>query len=314
MTSYPETAHDVLGVPGRMYPRHTRPDAPELFSAQKWVSESRSTPALKNAYGTRALIRAEIRFDDECRNGKHSFTITGEIYRPGVRDVDACGCLHDEIAHAFPELAPLIQWHLWSTDGGMHYAANAAYLASDRDYRGKLAGEPYAWAEMVSFADVPMLHKVPKGLRPFLDGLADHDDAGKRAEMVPIAVAYVPGATDYKFAPKWQYAGQPPLKWHDCPFESEDDAARFAESFIRCLPKFHAVPTLYSEGKARDLDAARRVANWPEATDAELCVEKAELVAALNARLPGLLARFEADVRGAGFAWTPAELSAAVAS
>lgn len=55
------------------------------------------------------------------------------------------------------------------------------------------------------------------------------------------------------------------------------------------------------EGKARDLDAARRCAIWPEATDAELSVEPEELKAALLARLPSLLAEFRAAVESLGF-------------
>lgn len=67
------------------------------------------------------------------------------------------------------------------------------------------------------------------------------------------------------------------------------------------------------EGKARDLAAARSCAVWPEATDAELTAEPAELRAALTARLPALLARFRADMIGAGFVYpnhVPAEESA----
>lgn len=58
------------------------------------------------------------------------------------------------------------------------------------------------------------------------------------------------------------------------------------------------------EGKARDLDAARRVAIWPDATDAELSAEPDELRAALAARLPALLADFRAMIDASGFAWS----------
>lgn len=65
-------------------------------------------------------IKAEIRFDDRCRNGHDTFSITGDYYGTG-------GCIHGEIAEAFPELAPLIKWHLCSTDGPLHYVANTVY-------------------------------------------------------------------------------------------------------------------------------------------------------------------------------------------
>jgi len=56
-------------------------------------------------------------------------------------------------------------------------------------------------------------------------------------------------------------------------------------------------------GKARDLQAARNTAVWPEATDAELCQEPAELTKALEARLPKLIARFKKDLGKLGFEW-----------
>lgn len=57
------------------------------------------------------------------------------------------------------------------------------------------------------------------------------------------------------------------------------------------------------EGKARELEAARRAAVWPDATDAELMQEPDALRAALAARLPALLARFKADMLACGFVW-----------
>lgn len=54
------------------------------------------------------------------------------------------------------------------------------------------------------------------------------------------------------------------------------------------------------KGKARDLDAARVCACWPDATDAELSAPPAELRATLEARLPALLARFRAVCAAAG--------------
>lgn len=47
--------------------------------------------------------------------------------------VESCGCIHETIAAAFPELAPFIKWHLVSTDGPMHYVANTVYLAGARE-------------------------------------------------------------------------------------------------------------------------------------------------------------------------------------
>ena len=78
-------------------------------------------------WGKNALIKAEVRYDDECNNGHNTFAITGEIYIPGRRDCEACGMLHEEIAKHFPELQPLLKYHLMSSDEPMHYIANTLY-------------------------------------------------------------------------------------------------------------------------------------------------------------------------------------------
>lgn len=55
---------------------------------------------------------------------------------------------------------------------------------------------------------------------------------------------------------------------------------------------------LISEGKERNFDAARHSAIWPEATDEELSLPKAELFKLLKARLPALMADFKKDMLG----------------
>ncbi len=100
-------------------------------------------------HGDKAMIRATLRFDDECKNGKNSFAITGEIVQrladgsPSRTDRGfiAGGCCHDEIAKAFPKLAHLIKWHLTDSDSPLYYIANTLYLAGNRDCHGLLAGE-----------------------------------------------------------------------------------------------------------------------------------------------------------------------------
>ena len=92
-------------------------------------------------YGEDATLSVELRFDDECGNGHETFAITGEVRRPGQRGIEAGGCLHDDIAKVFPELEPLIKWHLTSTDGPRHYVADTCYHAGDRDCNGLRRGE-----------------------------------------------------------------------------------------------------------------------------------------------------------------------------
>ena len=90
-------------------------------------------------YGEDATLSVELRFDDECGNGHETFSITGEVRSPARWG--AGGCLHEAIAEVFPELEPLIKWHLTSTDGPMHYVASTCYHAGDRDCNGLRRGE-----------------------------------------------------------------------------------------------------------------------------------------------------------------------------
>ena len=75
----------------------------------------------------------------------------------------------------------------------------------------------------------------------------------------------------------------------------------FLAALQTCAPKFLEIPTAWSEGKVRDLDAARATAIWPEATDEDLTTDG--LKERLEARLPALLAEFRAAVEGLGFKW-----------
>lgn len=96
---------------------------------------------------------ATVRYDDECGNDHNSFAITGELYErhqqrgepsllwndKGPRLwLNSCGRIHDDIAAHIPELAPLIKWHLTSSDEPMHYIANTMYHAREH-------GPTHAW-------------------------------------------------------------------------------------------------------------------------------------------------------------------------
>ena len=100
-------------------------------------------------------------------NAHPYFSITGEIYRPytggslygsiiggGHRySEDSFGCLHEDIKTHFPELAPLIKFHLWDQNGlPMYYVANGLYwlkkahgvfkVFPHSEPEGRRAGEP----------------------------------------------------------------------------------------------------------------------------------------------------------------------------
>jgi len=85
--------------------------------------------------GTRQLIIS-------LRTERNYFSVTGEISTEQQRkrgDCDCCGCIHDEILAARPDLAPAIALHLSSLDGiPMHAEANGWYwLAGAAGGRGE---------------------------------------------------------------------------------------------------------------------------------------------------------------------------------
>lgn len=144
-----ESAHAINGVPGRRF-AVTRHAGRTTLASQKWRSTSRPIAE----YGRDARLSVEICVDDECRNGHNTFTITAEVRIPGRRDIEAGGCLYEDIARVFPELAPLIKWHLVSTDGPMHYPGNVIYHAREHGpthawvyYRGPRATDPLGLGE-----------------------------------------------------------------------------------------------------------------------------------------------------------------------
>lgn len=198
-----------------------------------------------NWHGKLAEFTVQVRHDDECGNGHNTFSMTAEVRYPGARDIDAGGCMHDEIAKHFPGLAPLIKWHLCSTDGPMHYVEDTLYFAGDRDCNGLRKGE----------------------FRQFKN---------QRGEFL------------------WKFPGVPSREMYSA---TEPQPVEIAGP-IKWEPDGRT-----GEGKARELDAARRAAIWPDATDEELSAEPEELKRKLLERLPGLMAEFKAAVESLGFTY-----------
>lgn len=238
-----EQAHAINSVPGRLQNVIAWPHLPTIAS-QKWISELRPI----KGFGTNGQMQVEIRFDDNCKNGHESFAITANVWTAESRrqrdDIAAGGCMHDDIAKVFPELAPFIRWHLFDARGPMHYVANTVYHAKEN-------GPTHAW----------VYFKGPKASDPLALG-----DDGVTERLLGYLKAEEACKAD----------GQPGyrVKWDE-----------------RTV-------------KVRNLEYARSSACWPEATDEQLCAPAAELTAALEARLPALLAEFRAAVTGAGFIWS----------
>jgi hypothetical protein len=130
--TYPvqERTRYIHGVSGQALPVHEpvqirgrRVHLNQTWVARRLLADGRS-------------VRVTLRFDDECKNGHQTFSITGEERRADGSE-GSCGCIHELIAEAFPELAHLIKWHGVTTDGPLHYVANTVYHAGDRDHWGK---------------------------------------------------------------------------------------------------------------------------------------------------------------------------------
>lgn len=260
-------------------------------------------PRFIAGWGDKAMLTAEVEYGDDCGNGHNTFAITGEIVTPELRrrhDIQACGCLHDEIAKVFPELAPFIKWHLTSTDGPMHYIANTIYLAGDRDCWGCRKGDPRTFETAIRFGKNPILHRFPREAR-FVKFLQEASKIKQdQYDFEVLAYEHGPDAHGYKFGPKYTFGGYAE-KWHECPFDSEQEALNFLKALQTCEPEFVTTPTAWGEGKERQLDAAREAACWPEATDEELTAPG--LKERLQARAAGLQAEFRAAVESFGFTY-----------
>lgn len=245
-------------------------------------------------------LKVEIRHDDSCGNGHNSFGVTATLYEDGL-DV-AGGCLHEEVAERFPELAPMLKWHLSSTDGPMHYLANVLWHASDSEKPGTPAGTPTRYQTILRFGDNPIQH------RPGSTWVADSfiawlEEEGPRCgfdfEVIQIAHDPDPKTGKREFAPKYTFGGYPGAKeWHQCPFDDEDEALRFLKALQACNPVFEREPCAWVAEKAVNIEHARSCAVWPDAT-----LEQLRDPEALSERLPALMVEFKAAVESLGLSY-----------
>lgn len=303
---------NINGLKCRISHRTTKPGkAPELWFKQRIITPCRK---IRSGEYEGKFIKAEMRFDDECGNGHNSFAITGEISCStsfADRYFVAGGCLHDEIAEHFPELAHLIKWHLCSTDSPMHYVENTVYHAGDRDHYGRRKGEVSSTETRLKFTGSPITHGVKSELSAFIRA---HNYGFSAANISDLDIVAVPCEDNkkggYQFAPKYRFSGMPVGKWYQAPFDSAARAAEWRDALLQGY-EWVTIPTAYSEGKERDFDAARSCGVWPDATDEQLSAEPEALKAALLERLPRLIREMRNDIEGAGFKWSADNAEAA---
>jgi len=236
----------------------------------------------------RHTIELVIRYDDECGNGHNSFAMTATTWRGhsyySDRNFECGGSCHDEIARHFPEYAHYLKWHYMASDGPLHYIKNTIYLSGEKDYHGKRKGEPASFEKRLKFDGFPITYKVDKRM-------IAHLESGGSLDIVPIVHKKDGG---YDFKDKFTFQGLCD-EWFQCPFDTRRDAEEFKAALLKGWSLI-TEPTLWSEGKEPDLEAARSAAIWPDATLAQL-----QDKSLLEARLPALIAEFKTDMETIGF-------------
>lgn len=299
-----ESPLTIFGVPGTV---QRKPGPNGTWAWQSWHSAAREAPQFAEECGvlhSRGRIEVTVCYDDSCGNGHNSFAITGSL-RAGK--AEAGGCIHEEIARYFPELAPLIKFHLFDARGPWGYPSNALYHAGDRDCWGKRKGEPRSWRQEVKFGDFPITRPISDKFAAWLAAALEFSAATPKSNpnRRELQIVELPYTGTYNLSSKFSFDDFA-SKWHEAPFDSRDEAEKFraALAFGFELVK---VPTSFGEGKERELDKARDSAVWPEATDEQLCLPREQLEALLMARLPGLVAEFRQIINDTGLLWQPDE-------
>jgi len=200
--------------------------------------------------GKSYLLNVNIRYDDLCKNGHNTFSLTGELYHSldNLKNfIISSGTIHEDIQKHMPEMADLIKYHLCTSQGPIYYIENTLYLAGNKDCWGLMQGE-----------------------------VRQHLSRGKFQNN---------GIEGVK---NWELE-QPPKRdvySNECP----------PPVTLNWKPS-----GMIGNGKARELESARRAAIWEDATDDELCQEPAKLKEMLEARLPKLLAEFRKRMESLGF-------------
>lgn len=251
-------------------------------------------------------------WDDCCGNKRNSLSVTGAVYDRSLKrdQVIISGCIHEIIltADGIPqEVKDLIPFHLCSSDSPMHYRANVMYHAGDKDCWGKRRGEATKRDAYAVIGNSPIKHKLQGKMLALVKRLLEIGE--QECYIVSVEHKWGPGET-YKFKPKYTILIGPEEapRWHECPFDLVAEAEQWRDACLDGLVRLEQVETEWSEGKERDLEAARSVAvgQWPEGHELTLTDEQLmsdELPAILDARLPILLAEMRRRVEAVGLVW-----------
>lgn len=245
-------------------------------------------------------VTASVRYDDNCGNTHNSFGITGTEYEKDKPQTEvfiiSCGCIHDKVTEAIPELLPYIKWHLCSSEGPMHYIANTLYYARDRTHKGVPIGNPVAWDTSLKFKNTSFTFKEQcTGFWEYLENVHHF------FMLKVVEISYIPEPSeDYVYTPNYTLTGFRPKhtkqQWYATPFNNKPEAEEFLEALQSSEYEFIDTPTAYCEAVKPNLKAARNSAIWEDATLEQLQDEEQ-----LIARLPALMEEFKKAMENLGF-------------
>jgi hypothetical protein len=251
-----------------------------------------------NDEGKDKLMVVEVRYDDECGNWRNSFAITGAIYENkyrSKRSLERSGCIHDEIAEYFPDLAKYIKWHLVSSDGPMDYFANTLYLAGDKDCFGKRKGEVSSYVTKLYFDGFPIQQNCSARLIRLIEQHQNEPEYFKSSTI--IQVEHGPDKDGYEYKPQFTITGAG-AKWYECEFSTRQEAEEYLTALSTLKYELRKIPVSWSEGKEPELEKARSAAIAPDAT-----LEQLQNPKWLEDRLPALMQEFKAAVEELGFVY-----------
>ena len=241
-------------------------------------------------------VIATVRFDDQCGNGHHTLGVTGDAWYHDDfrRDPSTCGCIHDILLVAFPELKNVIDMHLMSTEAPMHYVANTMYHVRTTTHEGKKVGEPVKFKKKVLIGNSKWPHEFNSSFIKFLE---DSKELGQKLKVISLD-HHENKNGGYQFKPKYTFEGFA-NEWHECPFDSKEEAFSFINT-RKNAKNYHnynivSVPTEFCKAVKPDIEAARSCAIWPEATLEQL--QNKEL---LESRIPELQERLKKAVTALG--------------